>query len=207
MSRKTILLIGQRLSIPIENNSQLEGALEGLFDSFQQQKVSVMEGKFILRREPDLISLQLTLAFNYFLHPLGTIGTIGTMGIIGNRIQWALNFIHAHYGDAISINQIARSACLSLYHFCRLFRKEVGMSCWQYLNNFRIIKAKQLLSETDLSITQICYETGFSSLTHFERVFKQIEGQTPSEYRKVANPKKARFVVKKAINEEHFSLA
>jgi AraC-like DNA-binding protein len=81
----------------------------------------------------------------------------------------------------------------------------MGLSVTQYLNQFRLTKAKQLLSETDFSITRICFDVGFNSLTHFERVFKHIEGQSPSEYRK-ANPlKKVKKVAKEATDVGHFS--
>jgi len=190
MSGTTFLPMGQEVLFPIAEPSQFEHALEHLFNEFPEP--IVVEGHFIFRRELDCMSLR--LIFNY------------PSQRIDSRIQRALNFIHTSYDNDISLEQIAHSAYLSVYHFCRLFRREMGMSCSQYLNRFRISKAKQFLSETDLLISEVCFETGFNSLTHFGRVFKQVEGQTPSEYRKATNPKKAEFVVKKATDVEHFSL-
>jgi AraC-like DNA-binding protein len=99
------------------------------------------------------------------------------------RIKRAIAFMEEHYSDGISLKQIARAAFLSYYHFCRLFRKQMGITCNKYLSILRIRKAKELLSQTELSVTEICYEAGFNSLTHFERVFKKLEGVTPSAYR------------------------
>jgi AraC-like DNA-binding protein len=99
------------------------------------------------------------------------------------RIKRAIAFMEEHYSDGISLKQIARAAFLSSYHFCRLFRKQMGITCSRYLSILRIRKAKELLRQTELSVTEICYEAGFNSLTHFERVFKKLEGTTPSAYR------------------------
>ncbi len=190
MSSTPILLIGQEASFPITEHSQFEEALEGIFNGFPEP--IVVEGRFIFRRAQDSISLH--LVFNHFPQ------------FIESRIQRALDFIQAHYADDISLAQISHSACLSACHFCRLFRQEMGIPCRQYLSRFRISKAKQLLSETDLSISQICFDVGFNSLTHFGRVFKQSEGGTPSKYRKAINAKKAKNVEKKATDVEPFSL-
>ena len=190
MSHLTLWLMGQEISFPIADLSPFEPALEHLFD--ESPSPLVVEGTFILRRTQDSISLH--MIFKHFPQ------------FIESRIQCALDFIHTHYQNDISFEQIAHSACLSPCYFCRLFRREMGISCSQYLNLFRITQAKQRLGSTDLSISQICFEVGFNSLTHFERVFKQNEGGTPSKYRKAITAKKAKNVEKKATDVEPFSL-
>jgi AraC-like DNA-binding protein len=99
-------------------------------------------------------------------------------------IRRSVKFIECHYFEQISLRDIADAACLSPYHFCRLFKRWLGTSCMKYLTNVRIEKAKQLLQDSSLSITQICFDIGFNDLTHFERVFKSQTGMTPSAYRK-----------------------
>lgn len=98
-------------------------------------------------------------------------------------IERAIAFMEKHYDEDISLDQISHAAYLSTYHFCRLFKKQVGTTCNKYLSILRIEKAKELLKETELSVTEICFEVGFNYLTHFERVFKGLEGTTPSVYR------------------------
>lgn len=100
-----------------------------------------------------------------------------------SKINNAVVFIENHYTENIYLYNIAQSAHLSHYHFCRLFKKHTGITCNKYLMSFRIKQAKKLLKESDLNITEICFEVGFNNLTHFERVFKGLEGITPSEYR------------------------
>ncbi len=99
-------------------------------------------------------------------------------------VRRALNFMEERYLEDISLKDIARAACLSPYHFCRLFKKEMGITCISYLSRLRIEKAKSLLGNTPYPVTQICFEVGFNDLSHFERVFRSIEGIPPSAYRK-----------------------
>ncbi len=99
-------------------------------------------------------------------------------------IRRALNFMKEHYFEEISLKDIAKAACLSPYHFCRLFKREMGINCIPYLSRLRIEKAKSLLGSTPYSVTQICFEVGFNDLSHFERVFRSIEGVAPTTYRK-----------------------
>ena len=69
---------------------------------------------------------------------------------------------------------------------CREFRKVTGQTIVQYIQRTRIMNAQRLFMETDLNVTQVSEQTGFASLTHFNRVFQQIAGVTPSAYRKWA---------------------
>ena len=192
MARTMILLMGHRLLFPVVDGPQLEEDAFDYLENACQEGQTLVEGEFIFNTEKDCIILQLN--------------SNHSPPSIESRIQRALDFIHAHYEEDISLEQIARKACLSPCYFCRLFRREMRMSPSQYLNSFRVTKAKQLLNETNLLITQICFDVGFNGLTHFGRVFKQIEGCPPSEYRKAQNGKKSKFVEKKATDVEHFSL-
>lgn len=102
---------------------------------------------------------------------------------VGWKIKRAIVFMEQNYSNEISIEHISHAAFLSPYHFCRLFKKQTGTTCIKYLSNLRINKAKKMLKETDISITEICYEVGYNSLTHFERVFKYVVGMAPITYR------------------------
>ena len=73
---------------------------------------------------------------------------------------------------------------LSPSYLCREFKKQTNSTIVQYINVTRVMNAQRQLMETDKNITQISAETGFSNLTHFNRVFKSVTGATPSGYRK-----------------------
>ncbi len=103
---------------------------------------------------------------------------------LNEGIRRALDFMEEHYFEGISLRDIARAACLSSYHFCRLFKRQMGINLIPYLSRLRIKKAKSLLGSTPYSVTRICFDVGFNDLSHFERVFRSIEGISPSTYRK-----------------------
>ncbi|MGZ5566768.1 MAG: helix-turn-helix domain-containing protein [Limisphaerales bacterium] len=71
----------------------------------------------------------------------------------------------------------------STFHFCKMFKKATGLNFTDYVSRVRVEKAKNLLLNPNLRISEIAYEVGFQSLTHFNRVFKKITGQSPSHYR------------------------
>ncbi len=101
-----------------------------------------------------------------------------------NRMQQIIGYIHKHYQEEISLEQLATQFYISPYHLCREFKRHMDCTMVQYLNITRIMNAQRKLMETDLNITQVSLETGFSNLTHFNRVFKSVTGMTPSEYQK-----------------------
>ena len=101
-------------------------------------------------------------------------------------IKQAVEFIHEHHSATLDLEQVAAVACLSKYHFSRLFHRMVGMPYQDYLTRIRIDDAKRLLKETPyLSLTRIAGRVGFGSLRNFEGQFKKLTGQSPSQYRQV----------------------
>lgn len=98
-------------------------------------------------------------------------------------ITRAKQFINEHQGDDLSLGQVAKAVNTSTFYFCKMFKKATGVNFTDYLSRVRIEKAKNLLLNPNLRISEIAYEVGFQSLTHFNRVFKKIVGQSPTEYR------------------------
>jgi len=98
-------------------------------------------------------------------------------------IRKSITFIENHYDKKIYLHQIARESNYSAFHFCRLFKNQTGVTCTKYISIRRVEKAKDLLRRTNLSVSEICFDVGFSSITHFQRVFKKLEGMSPSEYK------------------------
>ena len=101
-----------------------------------------------------------------------------------DRIGEALHVIHTIFDKEISLEQLSRTFYLSPYYLCREFKKHTNTTIVQYLNVTRIMNAQRKLLETNHSITEISRETGFSNITHFNRVFKSITGVSPSQFRK-----------------------
>jgi AraC-like DNA-binding protein/ligand-binding sensor protein len=99
-------------------------------------------------------------------------------------IARARQFITEHQTEDLSLEQVAKSVYMSKFHFCKLFKKATGINFTDYLSRARTERAKILLLNPNLRVGEIAYEVGFQSLTHFNRVFKRILGQSPTWYRR-----------------------
>jgi AraC-like DNA-binding protein/ligand-binding sensor protein len=98
-------------------------------------------------------------------------------------ISRAKSFIFEHQSEDLSLGQVARAVNASTFYFCKLFKKSTGINFIDYLSRLRIEKAKNLLLNPNCMVSEIAFEVGFQSLTHFNRVFKKRTGYSPSEYR------------------------
>lgn len=98
-------------------------------------------------------------------------------------IKKILEFIHDHFTTEISIQSLSEKFYLSPNYLCHLFKKEVGDNFIEYISRLRIQYACKLLTETDLPIKQIGEKCGIHDYFYFTRIFKRIQGQTPTQYR------------------------
>ena len=98
-------------------------------------------------------------------------------------ITRAKDFINQHQAEDLSLGQVAKAVNTSTFYFCKRFKKVTGINFTDYVSRLRIENSKNLLLNPNLRISEIAYEVGFQSLTHFNRVFKKIVGQSPTEYR------------------------
>ena len=99
------------------------------------------------------------------------------------QITRARQFIEAHYQEDLSLGGVARQAGMSTFYFCKMFKKVTGVTYTQHTSRVRVEKAKNLLLNRNCRVSEIAYEVGFQSLTHFNRVFKHIAGESPTVYR------------------------
>jgi AraC-like DNA-binding protein len=98
-------------------------------------------------------------------------------------ITRAKQYIQENQTEDLSLGQVARAVNTSTFYFCKIFKKVTGINFTDYLSRVRIEKAKNLLLNPNLRVSEIAFEVGFQSLTHFNRVFKRILGLSPTEYR------------------------
>jgi AraC-like DNA-binding protein len=98
-------------------------------------------------------------------------------------ITRAKEYINERKGEDMSLNDVAKVVNMSTFHFCKMFKKATGLTFTEYLSLVRIAKAKNLLLNPNLRVSEIAYEVGFQSLTHFNRIFRKIVGESPSQYR------------------------
>lgn len=101
------------------------------------------------------------------------------------KLDRILGYIDSHAGDAIKVEQLARMVHFHPNYFIKFFREHAGSSPMHYINKVRLEKAKALLLGTELTMTEIAEKTGFCSLFHFSRSFKNHTGFSPSEFRNI----------------------
>lgn len=96
----------------------------------------------------------------------------------------AREIIEQRSGEALPLTEIARGVHVSTFHFCKTFKRATGMTFTQYLSMVRIAKAKKLLSNPQARISEVAFDAGFASLTHFNRMFRRMTGQSPTDFRR-----------------------
>lgn len=101
-----------------------------------------------------------------------------------DRLNKVLNHIKENFQDSISLEEICDMVGMTEPSFCRYFKKITAKTFTQFLNEYRLVHASKLLSEKQISITEVCFESGFSNYSHFVEKFKKFTGKSPSEYRK-----------------------
>ena len=98
-------------------------------------------------------------------------------------ISKAKQYIEEHYTEELSLGQVAAAVHTSPFYFSKLFKRATGINFTEFVSRLRTEKAKNLLLDPNLRVSEIAYAVGFQSLTHFNRVFKKIVGQSPTKYR------------------------
>lgn len=99
------------------------------------------------------------------------------------RIKSAIDYIYHHYDEFPSIKKLADECSLSVSRFHYLFKAEIGKTAVQYITDIKIDKARQLLMQTDCTISEIAHILGYEDALYFSKVFKRLTGKSPREFR------------------------
>ncbi|WP_309396403.1 PocR ligand-binding domain-containing protein [Cerasicoccus maritimus] len=97
----------------------------------------------------------------------------------------AKKYIQDRYQDQLSLDDAAKAVNASTRHFCKVFKQATGITFTDYLSRVRVEKAKTMLANPNLRVSEIAFGVGFDSISQFNRSFKRITGQTPTEYRRI----------------------
>jgi AraC-like DNA-binding protein/anti-sigma regulatory factor (Ser/Thr protein kinase) len=93
------------------------------------------------------------------------------------------DYIADHFAKEITREEIADALGVSASYVSRIFRRHTGMALWDYVNGFRIARARELLEHSDMTITEIAFATGFNEPAYFSRMFRKVTGKPPKQFR------------------------
>jgi len=112
---------------------------------------------------------------------------IGHGGMAPHKLRKAIGIIDRHLAEEqegrVALRVVAKQVGMSYFHFSRAFKQSMGMNPTNYISERRIERAKELLNETELPISEIALRSGFSSQSHFTSSFRRVAGSTPKDFR------------------------
>ena len=108
---------------------------------------------------------------------------LSRVGMVDRRLRRAIEFMHDNCERELRLGEIAGAAYLSAFHFARLFRKITGTTPHAYLAGLRLERARRLLAETDLPISEVGARVGYENQSHFTKIFHEATGLTPRAFR------------------------
>lgn len=103
-----------------------------------------------------------------------------------DRANRAVDYIFANYGRELPLEEVAEYLGMKPTYFSRVFKQATGRCFVEFVNRLRISKSCELLADGNKPVTDVCFESGFSNISNFNRRFQQLKGMTPSHYRRLA---------------------
>ena len=158
------------LSKPIQLHDR-DGSLARLFTALHQEAERD-------RPEPLILEYEMKLLLTTILRSRSE--SRDREGIL----TYVLQYIHAHYAEPITLDQLASLEHISKSYLSRLFKQQTGQTVITYINSLRIETAKRLLTATRENVNEIAYQVGFESPKYFYRAFRALTGDTPAGFRK-----------------------
>lgn len=117
------------------------------------------------------------------------------------RVNLAVNYIFDHYRGELSLEEVAEHIGMQPAYFSKFFRRATGRRFVEFVNSLRITRACDLLAHSDLSVTEICFDVGFTNISNFNRRFYALKEMTPSDYRKLAGVASADLLLNEPVPE------
>jgi AraC-like DNA-binding protein/ligand-binding sensor protein len=156
-------------------NMGVEADLKRLEEAYYQTRV--------LDRKQYEAMLRLLTVFAQHLSTLSNQLMVTAEPVESPLVSRAKLFIAQHQDEEVSLRQVASAVNTSAFYFCKMFKQATGLTFTDYLARTRIEKVKNLLLNPHKRISEVAYETGFQSLSQFNRVFRRVTGQSPTVWR------------------------
>ena len=148
------------------------------------EKMEVLEYQTDFQRLLSILNILNELALSEDYKVLNADGfSLKTEVKDNDRINIVFNYVKQNFKEDIPLEKIADMVSMTVPSFCRYFKKITNKTFVQFVNECRLVHASKLLAEQPMSITDVCFESGFNNFSHFNKSFKALNGQKPSEYR------------------------
>ncbi|MCY1721327.1 AraC family transcriptional regulator [Prolixibacteraceae bacterium Z1-6] len=144
--------------------------------------MKVVESKGFERALRTLELLQMLTASEDHRFLAGELYQIENYNFISDRMKKVMYYLNSTYLKKVELEKVAEVATLHPSAFCRYFKEKSGKSLSEFVNDMRVSYACRLIIEGKISVSQICYESGFNNLSNFNRIFKKHTGFTPTAY-------------------------
>ncbi len=169
---------------PMHGDQKLDGLLAEIATELADEK----PGKeIVLRALVEQVLVQILR--NYSQPRRSDELELSRVGLIDRRIRRSVELMHTQLDQDLSLKALAAASYLSPFHFARLFKKLTGSTPHNYLAGIRATRARLLLAETELSVTEIGRRVGYLSASHFTKAFRLATGTTPREFRRALIPR------------------
>ena len=172
-----------RLNLTGKNQLKVEELLDEIYEEFNLKTDS-----YLMALKADLLKL-LVIVGRTFHEEMKDSPEMQLFNHHRDAMIQAIHFIDEHYGEPITIEEVSRFALLSQSYFSYLFKTLTDKTFVEYLHTLRIKSAMEMLKKTDHRVVDICYDSGFNNINHFNRTFKAMVGVSPTQYR-ASNQKK-----------------
>ncbi|MFN0122902.1 MAG: helix-turn-helix domain-containing protein [Blastocatellia bacterium] len=129
------------------------------------------------------LKMILILLINHYADHQGTVESFNRRQHAIEQLAPLFDWLETHFGEPISVSTAAGIVRMSESHFMRFFKQVTGQSFISYLNHFRIAKAEELLTKTNLTVSEVSQATGFCDQSYFGMIFRKVTGSSPLRYR------------------------
>lgn len=148
------------------------------------EKIEILEYQTDFQRLLSILNILNKLATSQDFKVLNAQGfSMETEVKDNDRINMVFNHVKSSFKEEIPLEEMADIVSMTVPSFCRYFKKITNKTFTQFVNEYRLVHASKLLAEKPMSITEVCFASGFNNFSHFNKSFKAFTGQNPSEYR------------------------
>ena len=171
--RNILIAKGQKFNNCIRDNNRMQTIILRIVEELSEKKEHYRLIVYSLMSE--LFALLLREEINQDKSRVSPLEGIKRASLIAP----ALSKIFADYDKRITVDELANLCKISKYHFCRMFKEEMGVTAVQYITRYRIALAEAMLKDEEKNVDEIAYQCGFDDLSYFYRCYKKIKGHSP----------------------------